>query len=99
MLLVDFHQGVHAVFLQLLVDMFSIVVDIKMFRVVIVYILAVAASTVICETDFKYDEGVLVLTKQTFPDAINEFEFILVEFCKYESLLCFYDLYASSPVQ
>lgn len=52
----------------------------KMFRAVLVYILAVASSSINCETEFKYDEGVLVLTKESFEGAINEFEFVLVEF-------------------
>lgn len=61
--------------------MFCTVVDSrKMIKVVIVYILAVAASAVNCETDFESEEGVLVLTKYSFPHAIEEFEFLLVEF-------------------
>ena len=33
--------------------------------------------------DIKREENVLVLTKSNFDDAVKNYNFILVEFCKY----------------
>ena len=46
-------------------------------------LLAVAASCL--AGDYEVDDGVLVLTKDTFEGAINEYDHVLVEFCKYAS--------------
>lgn len=80
--MVDFRRRTYS--LLIVVDLFGSVIDSRKMFIVVFVCIVIAASTVNCETDFKYDEGVLVLTKQTFPDAVNEFEFILVEFCKYK---------------
>jgi len=32
--------------------------------------------------EFKEEDGVLVLTKDTFDKALEEFKYVLVEFCK-----------------
>lgn len=49
--------------------------------VFVLYISSVLAG------DFKEDEGVLVLTKNDFDGALEEFKYILVEFCKYANML------------
>lgn len=41
---------------------------------------------VFAEEEIKLDEGVLVLTKSNFKQAIENNEFILVEFCKYHNI-------------
>lgn len=33
--------------------------------------------------EFKEDEGVLVLTKDTFDKALEKYQYVLAEFCKY----------------
>lgn len=37
--------------------------------------------------DIKDDEGVLVLTKTNFKEALENNEFVLVEFCEYRPTL------------
>lgn len=44
-------------------------------------LLSVAA--VFCEEEIKLDEGVMVLTKANFKQAIADNSYVLVEFCKY----------------
>jgi hypothetical protein len=50
----------------------------RLLLVVLPALLAFAAS----ETEFKTDEGVIVLTKDTYQKAVEEIPFLLVEFCK-----------------
>lgn len=45
-------------------------------------LLAVALSAY-AQEDIQVEEGVLVLTKSNFQNAISSNEYILVEFCKY----------------
>ena len=40
------------------------------------------------ESEFKLDEGVLVLSKADFPKAIESVEHLLVEFCKFHLFIC-----------
>jgi len=40
---------------------------------------------VVCEEEVKSDEGVLVLTVKNFKQAVKDNEYVLVEFCKYQS--------------
>lgn len=44
-------------------------------------LLSVAAA--FCEEEIKLDEGVMVLTKANFKQAIADNSYVLVEFCKY----------------
>lgn len=39
--------------------------------------------------DYEEDENVLVLKASNFDDAVNEFKYLLVEFCKFSSFFCF----------
>ena len=47
-----------------------------------ILLLLAALSTVCLAGDYEVDEGVLVLTKDTFSAAVEEHAFLLVEFCK-----------------
>lgn len=38
-------------------------------------------------SDIKTEENVLVLNKENFDTALNSNEYVLVEFCKYSSIL------------
>lgn len=49
-------------------------------------LIATAASLGWASEEIKTDEGVLVLTKSNFKQAVTDNEFILVEFCKYDFL-------------
>lgn len=40
-------------------------------------------ATVTAAAEFKYEENVLVLTDENFKEAVEEFPFLLVEFCEY----------------
>lgn len=44
---------------------------------------AVATLGVQAEEEIKLEDGVLVLTEKNFKQAIEDNEFLLVEFCKY----------------
>lgn len=46
----------------------------------LIVVLAVSLSQA---DDIKEEDGVLVLTKANFQEAIKQYEFVLVEFCKY----------------
>lgn len=48
-------------------------------KIFVLTILFVAAFA----DEFKEEDGVLVLSKDTFDAAIEKYEFVLAEFCKY----------------
>lgn len=50
-----------------------------------VVLAVVVVVLVSADEEITKDEGVLVLTKKNFQKATEDNEFILVEFCKYES--------------
>lgn len=52
------------------------------FLVSIVVLTLCVASSVLCE-EIKEEDGVLILTKANFKEALELNEFVLVEFCKY----------------
>lgn len=45
-------------------------------------LIAFIANGVFTDEEIKVDDGVLVLTKANFKNAIADNEFVLVEFCK-----------------
>jgi hypothetical protein len=49
-------------------------------------LIATATSLAHASEEIKVDDGVLVLTKANFKEAVTDNEFLLVEFCKYASL-------------
>jgi len=52
------------------------------------FIIVLLGLTCLCvATTFKEEDDVLVLTKDTFDDALTEFPGILVEFCKFVNFL------------
>ena len=53
----------------------------------LVVLLGVVLSAAYAE-EIKTDEGVLVLTKDTYEQAITENTFVLVEFCKSHQYIC-----------
>ena len=52
-----------------------------------ILLLLAALSAVCLAGDYEVDEGVLVLTKDTFSAAVEEHAFLLVEFCKWRTSL------------
>lgn len=45
-----------------------------------------SVGAVFCDEEIKLDEGVMVLTKANFKQAIADNSFVLVEFCKYKKI-------------
>lgn len=54
----------------------------------LIYLLSLSVASVVCGTEIKTDEGVLVLNKDNIDTAIADNEYILVEFCKEKLFLC-----------
>lgn len=64
-------------------------------RFLVVFLSVAAFAALSGAVEIEEDEGVLVLTNENFQQAIDENEFILVEFCEcclYNSLDCFHKL-------
>lgn len=51
-------------------------------RSLVVFLSVVALAALCRAVEIEEDEGVLVLTKENFQQAIDETEFVLVEFCE-----------------
>ena len=52
-------------------------------KVLITFVITlIVSSGVFCDVEIKDDEGVLVLTKSNFEEALKKYDYVLVEFCK-----------------
>lgn len=50
-------------------------------------LISLCAVGIKADSEFKLDDGVIVLSKSDFQKAVDSIQYLLVEFCKYTFIL------------